>query len=116
VVASEYFEYLRAIGILSSTYEDCPFECPNAEKKYDRNRNKNCNQCPKRQQQAIFEKQSREIVQIKLGDVKFEFEKVLRTLHRIATLEGYSPDKVTLFNSVLLGVFVDERAKSRERT
>lgn len=114
-MAAEYFEYLKAIGSLSSQYEDCPFECPNAEKKYDIARKKNCTQCPRKRQKDVFEKQSKEIVAIKLGEeYKFNFEKTLGLLHRISALEGLAPDKLTNFNSYLVGILVDERGKSRD--
>lgn len=54
-------------------------------------------------------------MEVKLGgDYKFDFQTNLDKLFLVASLEGYDPSKVTLHNSMLLSVYLDERARSRE--
>ncbi len=76
-----------------------------------------CPTCPRAHQKRLFEKQAREYVGVKLGeDYKFDFQNTLEKVFLVSSLEGYGPDKITLRNSILLGIYIEERGRSRETT
>lgn len=118
-MAREYFEYVAALKGIGDKYNECPFECPNAVKRYDIARYKLCGSCPRKYQKDVFKLQYEEAVEIKLGPEyirKYPFHEAEKLVYQVATLEELDKDSISLYNGALLSVYLGERADSRERS
>lgn len=82
------------------------------------NRNKLCDQCPKKKQRDIFKRSVHEVIEIKLGAAyvdKFRFDFLESLVYNTASLEGRKPHDLSYKSSHLLSVYITERELSRER-
>lgn len=95
-------------------FSDCPRLCPfDDEKKFDRNRTKNCGECEIKSIDDKFREDVEELWEQRLEkDAKnFRVDKMLSKLYQTLALEDLPPEKMSVKTKHLLDIYNGEISK-----
>lgn len=112
--AFQFLYFRKALGKLNPRFFSCPTECPKDDKKtYDISRSDFCDSCDRKLAKDKFKAATLKIWDERLGEKakKFNFEKVLQTLHTVIGFENLPPEKMSVKTSRYLDVYLSEKNK-----
>lgn len=113
ILAGEYFDYVELLK-KETGVAGCPQECPSSKKRFDLNRVKNCDQCPKKRQFDQFKEATIERWE-KWQMETSGFDQMLQTFYAVSGLEQMTDKEITLKASGLRAVYREERSKAMDR-
>lgn len=109
-MARAYFAYRKATEKIHPRYLfGCPSEC--AEHNYDRYRVEKCEDCPLKDKDRFFERETIKDWRLRLGKnwQKFRFNEVKNILFTVMQFETVNRSKLSVKNNYLLNIFLSER-------